>query len=77
VKKLASSKRTAHASILSTLKRGPKRGLTAAVIAERTGLKVGTTRTTLWQLVQDGTAVVTDTYRDGRRGRPEYLYLAA
>lgn len=69
--------RTAPEVILSVLKRGPKRGLTADVIAERSGLKLGTTRTTLWQLVQDGSAVVTDTYRDGRRGRPANLYLAA
>jgi predicted ArsR family transcriptional regulator len=68
--------KTASEAIISVLKRGPKRGLTAAAIAERAGLNLNTARTTLYQLVATGNVA-----NIGREtpsfGRPANLYALA
>jgi DNA-binding IclR family transcriptional regulator len=69
--------RTAPEAILSVLKRGPKRGLTAALIAERTGFNLSTTRTTLYSLASSGDVSVIGTTETGSRGRPANLYALA
>lgn len=77
MKEIAATRKTATDRVFSTLKRGPKRGLSAATIAERAGLNLSTTRTVLWQLAKDGDAVVVSTVETGERGRPANLYAAA
>lgn len=62
-------------AILKTLKRGPKKGLTAATIAERAGLKLSSTRTTLWDLAQSGAVAKVGSTGQGTVGRPSYLYV--
>lgn len=62
-------------AILKALKRGPKKGLTAATIAERAGLKLSSTRTTLWDLAQVGTVKKVGQTETGTVGRPSYLYV--
>lgn len=64
-------------TILKTLKRGPKKGLTAATIAERAGLKLSSTRTTLWDLAQTGAVSKVGKTETGTVGRPSYLYVIA
>jgi predicted ArsR family transcriptional regulator len=77
VNEIAATRKTATDRVLSTLKRGPKRGLTAALIAERADLNLSTARTILWQLVKDGEATVVSKVETGERGRPANLYAAA
>lgn len=74
---IAATRKTATDRVISTLKRGPKRGLSAALIAERAELNLSTTRTVLWQLVKDGNAAVVSKVETGERGRPANLYAAA
>jgi predicted ArsR family transcriptional regulator len=74
---LARTPKTAPEAILSALKRGPRRGLAATVIAERAGTNLNTTRTTLGQLRADGLVEVADTDSTGLRGRPANLYIVA
>lgn len=65
-------------AILKTLKRGPRKGLTAQHIAERAGLKLSSTRTELWSLRQDGTVTLAGTSKTtSTAGRPAYLYVIA
>jgi DNA-binding IclR family transcriptional regulator len=70
-------KRTAAEAIIATLHRGPKKkGLTAAKIADRAGLNLNTTRTTVGTLVLEGS--VTLIGRDAPSfGRPANLYVIA
>lgn len=68
--------KTAPEAIISVLKRGPKRGLTAASIADRAGLNLNTTRTALYQLVADD-AVTLIGRETPSFGRPANLYTLA
>jgi hypothetical protein len=70
-KKKAKKGATVADRICKVLKRGPKKGLTAAAIADRAGLKPGTTRTTLTRLKADGAVRVVGT--DASKGN---LYAA-
>ena len=67
--------KTNSEKILATLK-GRKRGLTALQIADKTGLKAGSTRTALYELSQSGQVERTTAPAAGR-GRPAYLYVTA
>lgn len=69
--------KTAPEAILSVLKRGPRKGLTAVVIAERASTNLNTTRTTLGQLREAGSVSIVDTDSTGLRGRPANLYIVA
>lgn len=73
---MARNNRTAPEAIIATLKRAPKRGLTADVIADRAGLNLNTTRTTLGTLVSAQSVSLI-----GREtpsfGRPANLYRLA
>jgi predicted ArsR family transcriptional regulator len=69
--------KTAPEAILSVLKRGPRKGLTAVVIAERASTNLNTTRTTLGQLRDAGSVSIVDTDSTGLRGRPANLYIVA
>lgn len=69
-------KKTASELILSALN-GRKKPVTAAFLAERTGVSLSTARTVLWQLARFGDVTVVSTVETGERGRPAYLYLAA
>lgn len=71
------SKTSNSEAILKTLKRGPKKGLTAATIAERAGLKLSSTRTTLWDLRQTGAVDRIGATETGSVGRPSYLYVVS
>lgn len=71
------SKTTNSDAILKVLKRGPKKGLTAAQIAERASLNLNSTRTTLLGLRADGSVAVTAKEDTGTVGRPSYLYVIA
>lgn len=64
-------------AILKVLKRGPKKGLTAAQIAERAGLNLNSTRTALWGLKADGSVTAAGKTETGTVGRPSYLYVIA
>ena len=59
-------------TIRSVLKRGPRRGLTAEVVAQRAGTKLSSTRTTLSALVSAGEAAIVGT--ESRQYRPANLY---
>lgn len=67
---------TAPEAIIKTLRRGPKRGLTAAVISDRASINLNTARTTLGTLVSQGSVTLV-----GREtpsfGRPANLYRLA
>lgn len=68
--------RTSRERIESVLRRGPRRGLVAEVIAERAGTTLGTTRTILSTLQVEG--LVTQVGRENRGfGRPANLYALA
>lgn len=69
-------KRTASTRIITVLRRGPKKGLTAEVIATRGKLNLNTTRTTLGLLtISEDVAVIG---RDAPSfGRPANLYVIA
>lgn len=69
-------KKTASELILSALN-GRKRPVSAAFLAERTGISLSTARTVLWQLAKFGDVTVVSTEETGERGRPANLYLAA
>lgn len=70
------TKRTASDRIISVLRRGPQKGLTAATIADRAKLNLNTTRTTLGTLVMESAVAII-----GREtpsfGRPANLYRIA
>lgn len=67
-------KKTAFELIESALRRGPKRGLTVATLAGRTGLSPSTVSKTLQSI--EGVAVIGNV-QTGRRGRPANLYALA
>ena len=69
--------RPANERILSVLRRGPKRGLTAETIAERAGLNLNTTRTVLWSLTSSESVVTVGTTSPTGSGRPANLYALA
>lgn len=71
---MARSKRTADQAVLSVLRRGPQRGLTAAVVAERAGLNISTTRNVLYTLTSENTVRVVGVNSTGSVGRPAHLY---
>jgi len=66
------TRKTVTAAILGVLRRGPKRGLTAEVIAERAGTRLSSTRTVLSSLASDGQITVVGT--EARQFRPANLY---
>ena len=74
---MAKQKKTAFQAIISTIKRGPKKGLTAVEVSERAGTQLNTTRAYLSTLKEQGEVIVVDTERTGRRGRPALRYTAA
>lgn len=67
---------TASEAIISVLRRGSKKGLTASTIAERAKLNPNTVRTSLYSLTDEGTVRVVGTVGSGR-GRPAHLYALA
>jgi len=73
---MARTTRTAPEAIIATLKRAPKRGLTATAISERAGINLNTVRTTIYALASSGQVT-----RVGREtpsfGRPANLYRLA
>lgn len=71
------SKTANSEAILKALKRGPKKGLTAAQIAERAGLNLNSTRTALWSLKEIGAVEAVGYEQTGTVGRPSYLYVIA
>lgn len=56
---------------------GRKRPVTAAYIAEKTGLNPATVQSTLRQLRIDEEVQVVGTLSTGKQGRPAVLYVAA
>lgn len=68
--------KTAPEAIITVLKRGPKRGLTAVAIADRAGLNINTTRTTVYQLNATGDIRLVGR-EDPSFGRPANLYALA
>lgn len=62
--------------ILKSLK-GRKRGVTAAEIAAKTGLKESSTRTALYELTAASEVQRIGAQKTEGRGRPAYLYVAA
>lgn len=68
--------KTAPEAILTVLRRGPKRGLTATAIAERADLNLNTTRTSLYFLASEGKVAVVGTETPSF-GRPANLYAYA
>ena len=73
---MARTKRAASDTILALLKRGPKKGLTAADISSRTELNINTTRTVLWALQQANAITVVSTDAPPI-GRPANRYALA
>jgi predicted ArsR family transcriptional regulator len=73
---MAATKKSAPEAILSVLRKGPKKGLTAATISDRASINPNTTRATLVGLVNSNAVVVI-----GREtpsfGRPANLYVVA
>jgi predicted ArsR family transcriptional regulator len=64
--------------ILKTLNfKYAKDGLTAAQIAERASLSIGSARTVLYELNGAGTVARKGVARPEGRGRPAYLYVVA
>lgn len=68
--------RSATERITSVLKRGPRKGLTAEIVAARAEANLNTTRTILWSLTTSGTATVVGT-ESREFGRPANLYALA
>ena len=64
-------------AVLKTIKRGPKKGLTAEQVSERTGVKLSTVRAYLQALKADGYVSVVGTIQTKRPGRPALRYVAA
>lgn len=62
-------------SILKVLRRGPRKGLPAEIIAQRAGTKLSSTRTVLATLKRNGQIVVVGT--ESREFRPAQLYAVA
>ena len=73
---MAKATLTASDSILRVLKRGPQKGLTAAIIAERSGLRLSTVRSTIYDLKSAGAIAVVG-QEDPTMGRPAYRYALA
>lgn len=70
------STKTASERIINTLKRGPKRGLSARAISERADINLNTTRTTLGALAGEGQVTVVG-QEEPTFGRPANLYAFA
>lgn len=68
---------TKNEAILKQLKRAPKRGLTAAEIADRTGINLATVKAYLSAFKSEGYATVVGKVETGKRGRPALRYTAA
>jgi len=68
---------TKSEAILKAVKRGPKKGLTAEAIADRTGVSLNTTRAYLTAFKAEGYITVAGTVTTGKRGRPALRYVAA
>lgn len=64
-------------AVLKAIKRGPKRGLTAVEVSDRTGVGLATTRSYLNALKADGYIKVVGKVETGKRGRPQLQYAAA
>lgn len=67
-------KKTASDRILTALRKGPRRGLTAAEISNRTELPLNTVRSTLYSLATAGTVSKLGTLQTGTAGRPSNIY---
>lgn len=52
-----------------------KRGITAAEVAEKTGVSIGTVRAYIQALKQNGQVGIADTVRTGGVGRPANKYV--
>ena len=63
--------------IESTLARGPKKGLTAAEVAKRTGGNLSTVGVYLSALKGEGIVTVAGKVETGKRGRPALRYTIA
>lgn len=70
-KEVNTLKKTALQKLHSALKRGPKRGLTVAELAERTDLSPSTVSKTL---ASADFAGIVGYVQTGRRGRPANIY---
>lgn len=68
------AQKTAAQLIEAAVKRGPKKGLSAITLAERTGLALNTVRFTLTNLVAEGAISIVGSVETGLRGRPGNLY---
>lgn len=68
---------TKSEAVFKAVKRGPKRGLTALEIADRTGVGIATVRSYLQALKAQGEITVVGKVESGKRGRPQLKYIAA
>lgn len=71
---MAKTKITKGEAVLKAVMRGPKKGLTAVTISERTGVGLATTRSYLSALASEGYITVVGQITTGKRGRPALLY---
>jgi predicted ArsR family transcriptional regulator len=67
---------TKSEAILKAVKRGPKKGLTAAEIADRTGVSLATVKAYLSAFKAEGYVQVVGKVETGKRGRPALRYAA-
>lgn len=70
------AKITKSQAVLKTLT-GRKRGLTAAEVAEKSGVGIATVRAYLQAFKSQGLVEVQGTVETGQRGRPAFKYIAA
>jgi len=71
---MAKGTRNKKERIYLTIARGPKRGLSALEVAERTELNPATVRSYIYGLLVEGTVRKNGKVETGRRGRPQLLY---
>lgn len=71
------AKLTKTEKVLSTIKRGPARGLTAEEVAARTDFNLATVRSYIYGLQAQGSLVVCGKVESGKRGRPALRYTVA
>lgn len=71
------AKLSKYDKVFSTVKGGPKRGLTAEEVAARTGFNLATVRSYIYGLQGTGAVVVCGKVETGKRGRPALRYAAA
>lgn len=71
------AKKTKAQTILSAISRGPKRGLTAVELSDRTGVGIATVRAYLQQFKANGNVAVAGKVETGTVGRPQLRYIAS